>query len=251
MPIQSIQSIRPIRQSLRALADIVFPRHCAHCGDLTEDSPYLFLCTACARQIHLCVPPACRTCGHPFFGQLAGPRSCPHCEDLDPDFEEGRTLFLARGPARTLLHELKYNYGPHVLQDIRVMATQNQHFLEHLQNAILVPVPLHPTKERERGYNQSEKIARLLANTIGAGTRVERLLLRPRPTQTQTFLNRSERQQNVKNAFALQPDAVVNSRSIHILIDDVFTTGATLNACAATLRKAGAARIKVGTLGHG
>ncbi|MFP4166214.1 MAG: double zinc ribbon domain-containing protein [Opitutales bacterium] len=239
------------KQALKATFDVVFPRHCVHCHAPVEPpSPYDFLCAHCARELFLARPPACNICGHPFFGMLAGPKRCPHCEELDPAFDEGKTLFLAKGPGRSLLHELKYRAGFYVLNDIRTMVLASPHYRRFLAGARIIPVPLHPVKERERGFNQSDKIAALLASCI-PGAQVEHLLSRQVFTRTQTQLNRADRDKNVKNAFAMAPDSVVIRECQYILVDDVFTTGSTLNACAGVLGEAGALHLKVATLGHG
>jgi len=220
-----------------------------HCSEIVDDSDYQFLCRHCARELIFAAPPACPTCGYPYFGQLAGPKVCPHCEELAPTFDTGKTLFLAKGPARTLLHELKYHSGFYILSDLARMAETQDHYLDYLADAQLVPVPLHPDKQRERGFNQSERLASTLASV--ANCRVAHLLVRTKYTQTQTRLDRAARHQNVKNAFALAPNATVIPQQQYILIDDVFTTGSTLNACASVLREAGAQHIKVATIGHG
>lgn len=236
---------------VKAAADLIFPRSCVHCSDVIEGSPYDFICAACVKDIFHCLPPACRTCGYPFFGAIAGPKSCPHCYELEPEFDEGKALFLAKGPGRSLLHDLKYHCGFYVLKDLRKMVSITPHFLKYIKNASLVPVPLHPTKERERGFNQSEKIAQMLADTTDDSSQVANILVRTAFTQTQTRLNKIARHQNVKNAFALAPDTVLIPDHQYILVDDVFTTGSTLNACASVLRNAGATRLKVVTIGHG
>ncbi len=233
----------------RACLDLLFPRSCVHCSDIVEDSDYEFLCTRCAREIYFSTPPACSNCGYPYWGQLAGHKICPHCAELNPVFDEGKTLFLAKGPARSLLHCLKYQNGFYILRDLARMVTEQAHYHDYLQGAQLLPVPLHPDKQRERGFNQSAKIAQMLAKT--AQISVAELLIRTEYTQTQTRLDRKSRHQNVKNAFALAPDAVVIPEQQYILIDDVFTTGSTLNACASVLRQAGAQHLKVATIGHG
>lgn len=139
----------------------------------------------------------------------------------------------------------------YVLKDLSTMVKGSKHYLEYIQNATLVPVPLHPTKLRERGFNQSEEIAQMLVCCTNGNARVEKLLIRKQYTQSQTSLNRSKRCQNVKNAFALAPNTVLNPAKLYIIIDDVFTTGSTLNACARVLRKAGANRLQIATIGHG
>jgi ComF family protein len=150
-----------------------------------------------------------------------------------------------------MIHELKYHSGFYVLQDAAAMVAQSPHYQSYIDDSILVPVPLHPTKQRERGYNQSEKIADMLSTATQGRSKVENLLIRRAYTQTQTRLNREQRHQNVKNAFALAPDTVVIPDHQYIIVDDVFTTGSTLNACARVLHDAGANRLKVVTLGHG
>jgi ComF family protein len=231
--------------------EVFFPRSCVSCGSGVEDSGYEHLCDDCSRELFLVAPPNCKVCGYPFFGILAGPQACPHCAALDPVFEEGKTLFLAKGPGRALVHELKYQSGFYILRDIERMVRMARDYLEFISDSVLVPVPLHSVKLRERGYNQSERIAGALARATDGGSRVDPLLRRTRFTQTQTSLNREDRNRNVKNAFALGPDAVVIPEHQYILVDDVFTTGSTLNACAAALHKAGAEHIKVATLGRG
>ena len=103
-----------------------------------------------------------RLCGYPFFGMLAGPRVCPHCAELDPLFDQGKTLFLAKGPARSIIHVLKYQYGFYALEDVKAMIAKAPYYKNYFDGGILVPVPLHPTKERERGFNQSLMIAKSL-----------------------------------------------------------------------------------------
>ncbi|MFT5837013.1 MAG: competence protein ComFC [Candidatus Azotimanducaceae bacterium] len=239
-----------LKSLLHPLLEVFFPRSCVHCSDAVEGSEYAFLCHTCSRELFLSKPPSCTTCGYPFFGMLAGPRVCPHCVELDPLFDAGKTLFLAKGPARALIHELKYEAGFYVLQDARKMIGQAPYYQRYFDDAVLVPVPLHPTKMRERGFNQSLAIAEMLHEATGAKD-LQNLLIRTVYTQTQTRLSRAARHHNVKNAFALVPDAVVMPDQSYILVDDVFTTGSTLNACAAVLREAGATRLKVATLGHG
>lgn len=239
-----------LKQLMQPLAEVFFPRSCVHCGDAVEGVDYEFLCRGCSRELFLSKSPTCTTCGYPFFGMVVGPKVCPHCAELDPVFEQGKTLFLAKGPARSLIHELKYQSGFYILKDIERMIRQTPFYKDYFAGAVLVPVPLHPTKERERGFNQSRVITKILLAATGAEA-LQDLLIRTVYTQTQTRLSRAARHHNVKNAFALAADSVVVPGITYILVDDVFTTGSTLNACAATLRDSGARKIKVATLGHG
>lgn len=242
-----------LNQLLRGLSDVVFPPSCVHCRAMVETAnhSYRHLCARCATQLEFVRPPHCITCGHPFYGVVEGERACPHCAGLDAAFREGRTAVLFKGPARALVIELKYHKGLHVLADMEEVFRRTPHVCEHARGATLVPVPLHPRKARERGYNQAELLAEALARVAGGTTRVEPLLRRVVDTQTQTAFDRRTRMANLKNAFALAPGAALTPTLHYILVDDVFTTGSTLNSCARALRRSGGLNVDVVTFGHG
>lgn len=235
----------------RRLGDVFFPRVCAACADLAVADGFKHLCAKCAAQIDYVAEPACSVCGHPFYGELAGERMCPHCEGLAPAFREGRTCVLFKGPARALVHELKYHHGLHVLSDLEEVIRHSPRALELVRGAVLVPVPLHSRKERERGYNQTLLLARCFARAAGGTTRVESLLRRVIDTASQTAFDRQTRRNNLKNAFALVCGVSINAAQHYVLVDDVFTTGSTLNSCASVLRCAGCVNLDIVTFGHG
>ena len=193
--------------------------------------------------------PCCRTCGYPFYGQLEGLRVCGHCAHLSPVFSEGMTLLLHRGVGRSLVKELKYHQGTYLVEDLLTLAQLRPGLTSHLDGGVLVPVPLHPHKERERGFNQSRILAEAFSRRYQLA--VAPVLERTRNTVSQTQLSREERLKNMKNAFVLGPGAALDETMKYILVDDVFTTGATLNAAAAVLRTAGAGDIRVLTMAHG
>jgi ComF family protein len=238
------------------VAGVVFPRNCVHCGALPDEGgkggrTFQNLCHRCVPQIAYVSPPHCRTCGHPFFGVVEGERTCPHCAGLEPVFREGRTAVLFRGPARALVIELKYHRGLHVLADMEEIFRRASGLCDYVRGAVLVPVPLHPRKLRERGYNQALLLAEMLVRSAAGTTAVAPLLRRLVDTESQTAFDRQTRMGNLKNAFALARDADLNPGLRHILVDDVFTTGSTLNSCARVLRHAGGLIPDVVTFGHG
>ena len=244
----------------RGAAEVIFPPSCVHCHRIVEDedddSPqvapgFRHLCERCVALLEFVRPPHCSTCGHPFYGILEGERMCVKCEGLEPAFQQGRTAVLFKGPARSLVIELKYHRGLHVLADMTEVFRRSAHVISHVRDASLVPVPLHPRKARDRGYNQAILLAEALATAAGGATRVEPLLQRVIDTQTQTAFDRRTRMANLKNAFALTRGAALNPAHHYILVDDVFTTGSTLNSCARALHRAGALRLDVVTFGHG
>ncbi|HTJ78176.1 MAG TPA: double zinc ribbon domain-containing protein [Rariglobus sp.] len=240
-----------LRQLVHGLGDVVFPPVCVQCGEVVEGGSLRHVCVRCEPMIHRVEAPHCTTCGSPFFGEVEGERLCPHCDGMRPAYHEGRTVTLFKGPSRALIHELKYHHGLHVLADIEVVVRTSPHVADFIRDAILVPVPLHPRKERERGYNQTGLLAEAFAKAAGGTTRVESLLKRVIDTPSQTTFDREARRTNLKNAFALRSGATITPASPYILIDDVFTTGSTLNSCAGVLRRAGALNLCVVTFGHG
>jgi ComF family protein len=236
---------------LRGMADVFFPPVCVHCRAVVEDSGLPHLCVRCVARIEWVRPPHCTTCGHPFYGIVEGERLCPHCEGLHPAYREGRTAVLLKGPARALVHELKYHRGLFVLADIEAMFRRLDWVRAWLQDAVLVPVPLHPRKERERGYNQSRLLAERLALAAGGKIVVKNVLRRTADTESQTYHDKKTRLANLKNAFALAPGAAITPAQHYVIVDDVFTTGSTLNSCARVLRRAGCVNLDVITFGHG
>lgn len=177
-------------------------------------------------------------------------RDCPHCRDLEPVFEEGRTCLLYREAAQTLVQELKYRRGTFLLPDFERIIRGIDGLADYIGSAVLVPVPLHPRKERERGFNQSRLIAGVFAG-LTPDASVASLLRRVKDTATQTRLDRDARQRNVSRAFAPAVSREALPKRPMILVDDIFTTGATLNACAEVLREAGGQSVRILTLAHG
>ena len=244
------------------MSDIVFPPICVNCNGLVErggtgapapDAPR-HVCEKCAAGIEFAREPCCPTCGYPFFGEMekGETRVCEHCEGLSPVFTEGRTAVLFKGAARSLVHDLKYHGAVFALHDIRLLLKKSPRALEIARDAVLVPVPLYSRKERQRGYNQARLIAERIAE-LADGARVEMLLRRVVDTVSQTALDRETRRANLRNAFALARGARerIDPALRYVVVDDVFTTGSTLNSCARVLRRAGCANINILTFAHG
>lgn len=191
------------------------------------------------------------TCGHPYFGETDVNRVCEHCEQLEPRFGEGKTAVLLQGAGRSLVHALKYHRRLEVLDDIVEVMRRCPGYTDYLRGAVLVPVPLHWRKAQSRGYNQSLLLAECCRRAADGKASVQQLLRRVVATESQTHFDRKTRQENLKNAFALARGATINPGQHYILVDDVFTTGSTLNSCASVLRRGGALSLNVVTFGHG
>jgi ComF family protein len=148
--------------------------------------------------------------------------------------------------------ELKYHQGLWIAEDIARVILTTPGYPEYLEGAVLVPVPLHAKRLRRRGYNQSRLIVEHLARLMpGRGVRVADILARTRDTPTQTRLNREARARNAAGAFAVKRGATPDAGARHVVFDDVFTTGATLNACCRALFGAGATNLDVASFAHG
>jgi competence protein ComFC len=181
---------------------------------------------------------------------IVGEFSCPNCEDRTPAFNCAVSNCQAKGILRELIHRFKYGrqfYLRRVLAEFLVEAMQDARIQEDPADG-LVPVPLHPTRLRERGFNQADA----LAETLSRRTRVPilRCIERRRYTNTQTRFDRVERRQNLRNAFALRKGIDVSGKHL-ILLDDVVTTGSTLHECALVLRAAGAESVRAITVARG
>lgn len=239
-----------IRRFVGGLLDAAFPALCVECGSDVEGSPFAGVCGDCSRRVFLIDSPRCLTCGFPFHGETESRPHCPHCEHLTPEFGRGWSVALFRGPVRGLIHALKYEKGFWALRDLRLLLERAPGLPEWIGDATLVPVPLHRRKLRERGYNQGELIV-AEARAVFPMSRSAALLERVLDTASQTQFDRQARVRNLKNAFSLRRNRAIEPGQRYIVVDDVFTTGSTLNACAAALRKAGARQVDVLALGHG
>ncbi|MCH6256578.1 ComF family protein [Puniceicoccaceae bacterium K14] len=239
-----------LKRGGRALAEVAFPNSCVECGALPDSVDYPHVCMKCSQSIRLVEDPRCRTCGYPIWGDAESADFCQNCEHLTPVYEQCVSLVLFKGAVRGLVHALKYEQGLWALRDIRVLM-ENASWPDGFSlEGQVVAVPLHPRKLRERGYNQSELIARELCSVV-PGFHFEQPLERVLDTESQTKFDKRDRRRNLKNAFSLRSNRAIDPAKRYLIIDDVFTTGSTINACASALRKAGARRIDALTVGHG
>jgi ComF family protein len=229
---------------VEAAASLFYPATCVVCAANVERSEYL--CGECRERAPRIVPPFCAKCSEPFAGAITQTFSCANCEHRILHFDCAVAAYRSRGLVRQVLHQFKYGKQRHLrypiaqwlgesLDDPRL---RGRHF------DLVVPVPLHPTRERERGFNQAALLAERLAALAAIPLRPA--LERIRYTTTQTAYDRAERMENLHGAFRLRKNEDV--RELHVLlIDDVLTTGSTLSECARILRAAGAVSVHAAT----
>jgi len=221
----------PLARVGQAILDVLFPPRCAACGAYGA-----FLCGGCREELPRALPPRCPIC---WQSQPQG-ALCHRCREERPAFEEARSPYVYEGPAGELVHALKYNLLSALAPPMAQLMAD--HLGEEGMEADLVaPVPLYGRRQRVRGYNQSALLAREISRLAGLPL-AERALRRRRDTPPQARTADAEaRRRNVAEAFVADPRRVKGRRVL--VIDDVMTTGATLDACARALRQAGAASV--------
>jgi ComF family protein len=218
------------RQLWEQFTNLLFPPRCGGCG-----APGSLWCENCRAATILVEPPFCEKCGEPNNPT----RLCSKCRALLLQIEQIRSVALFLGPLRQGIHRFKYERLAGLADPFGAMLADYWRTMQ-LTADWLVPVPLHPSRERDRGYNQSNLLAQCLATQVGISV-IAKGLRRTRVTAVQMELNAAQRKENVSGAFACADERVRGARVI--IIDDVCTTGATLEACAVALLKTGAASV--------
>jgi ComF family protein len=188
--------------------------------------------------------PFCERCSRPFDGVMSGGFECPDCAGREHSFECAVAPFLSRGVVRECVHAFKYDHARHLIRHLDAWIAEGlaDRRIAGRRVDAWVPVPLHGVRHRTRGFNQAEILCRGLA--ARSGRPVARVLRRVRATPTQTRLIREERMENLRGAFHVSESGGVKDQHL-VLVDDVFTTGSTAEECSGTLRRAGAASVRV------
>lgn len=215
------------QKSGQLVLDLIYPPRCVNCAS-TED----WFCKDCRDQIALIIPPVCQRCGTPISES-----QCEECIHNPLHAIDGirSVSYFEDNPIRSAIHFLKYRDHKVVASALgQILADTCRNY--QLQADVIVPVPLHPSRYKERGYNQSELLAKELASISGLPVDTQ-TLQRIRITKSQMTLGIAERHQNVKEAFACRDERLAGKRIL--LIDDVCTTGSTLDAAAAALKASG------------
>ncbi|HEV2351511.1 MAG TPA: ComF family protein [Terriglobia bacterium] len=243
-----------------SLFAIVFPTSCSLCHREMIHASSVDICPACWDQIESWTGAACAQCGLPFPSERATDSVlalCPQCREGEFEFDRARSYGLYAGNLRAVILQLKFRRRERLGGRLGgfLQTPWNSLVKALVDLPILIPVPLHASRKRERGFNQSELLAlglsrKLAKDSAAGGPRVEtHCLHRTRPTPPQTGLSIQARKENVRNVFAVDKPDRIQGRTV-VLVDDVMTTGATLSAGARALKKAGALSVLGLTLAH-
>jgi ComF family protein len=229
----------PLTTLVDAVLAVIFAPACASCGEPLERPTYGPVCVVCWHSILPLTPPLCETCGDPLATwrvEIAAAQ-CPRCRRTRSSVDRARAIGAYDGALRAVVHALKYEGRRSVAP--RLAALMRHRGADMLEKAsFVVPVPLHRSRRRQRGFNQADDLARHL------GLPVRRALRRLRATPSQAALPAAQRHRNVRDAFATTRAAGELRGKVVVLVDDVCTTGATLEACARPLKAAGVIEVR-------
>ena len=230
---------------LKFFINILFPRICLHCKNDIHHLNENILCLACLRQLKQISGFFCAKCGKPIDSGM----HCYHCKKLKikPKCSFIRSAFIFNEPMRSAIHEYKYNCKPYLSKTLglwmRETLKTNSEFKDF---SFLLPVPLARKKLAQRGFNQSDLLADIIAEKKDFEV-IKDAVIRIKNTKPQATLNKEARKTNISGAFSALKPKLIKGKNI-ILIDDVATTGNTLEELAKTLKKAGARKVAAFTL---
>ncbi len=236
-----------LNETLRDITDVIFPPRCLGCAEILAHLHLQTFCASCREKIRFINGSHCQICGMAFFDSPAPDHLCGNCLEKKPSFSIARAVASYETLILDAIHQFKYGRDISTGSAIAsFMAEFDFPDFDFTDYSVIIPVPLHIGRLRERGFNQSLILAKAIGKKYSIPVNFS-LLKRIKSTLTQTGLDKSQREKNIRGAFTVNDNAKAKSKNI-ILIDDVFTTGATINQCAKTLLKAGAGKVAVLTL---
>ena len=237
-------NLATLKKGVHAAWGLLYPNLCQLCETRRAEPEHGYVCAVCQQAVQPIEPPFCLVCGLPARGEVTHFFTCSNCRDEPWQFDSARGGAVADGPVREAIHRYKYQralwFEPFLAKLLldRAMAD-----LPSQSWDAVVPVPLYPVKEREREFNQAERLARHLGQALGVPVE-SRWIKRTEPTAQQARLSREERLDNIKRAFAPVEGRKIKGANV-IVVDDVLTTGATTSAVAGVLKRMGAATVHV------
>ena len=243
-------TVAPLRNWLNTGLGFFYPEICQMCEDERATAEEGFVGAKCWTHVRFIRPPFCERCGLPFEGDITTAFECTNCREMELHFSSARSAVVAKTVVLEAIHRFKYQRALWFENFLADLLLREAAPVLHGQSwNFIVPVPLYSLKEREREFNQAEILARHLSVVTQIPLNTN-LLRRVTSTMTQTRLTKPQRAANMRGAFAVGPGVKLNGERV-VLVDDVFTTGATTSACAQALRAAGAGEVCVWTVARG
>jgi len=232
-----------MKKLLNLILDFLIPPVCPICFERVD--VVHTLCPKCFSELKFITRPCCEICGYPFEFDLDGEHLCGRCLKEPPLYHKARSLFVYNDASKKLI--LPFKHGDRIELALLFVKLIRQNYADIIkENDVVVPVPLHIRRLIKRKYNQSALIAKPLAQKFNKRY-LPTTLKRLRATSSQGHLSAAERKKNVANAFGVVHPEEIKGKNV-LLIDDVMTTGATVNECTKALLKAGAKQVDIITI---
>ncbi|MFH1380107.1 MAG: ComF family protein [bacterium] len=219
---------------------MVYPKRCISCGSPLPHDNTQYACVTCWNSIERIGENSCAGCSAPLAYQAD---SCPACQRRPVSYGRLYAAALYRGLMRRYLHRIKFSNKKYIMQALAHLCITRCRQIPHMHTYdAVIPVPLHPARMRERGFNQAEILGKFIADEFSIPL-ITGLLVRVRNTNPQFNLTLEKRKQNIQNAFNVTKQAAMSKYKKIILVDDICTTGSTLSEAARALKSAGSKKI--------
>lgn len=237
MRLENIQWKKLLYNGAEAVKDLLFPRRCPVCDELTE--PGKLICGRCRTAVQRVKEPVCMRCGKPLFNQRT--EYCMDCKRKAHNYRQGKAVFVYEGKIRQSIYRFKYgNRREYAAFYAKEAAALYEPWVRRQELEAIIPVPMYEGKRRQRGYNQAEVFAEQLGMELALPVE-KKIVKRVKNTVPQKELPEAERKHNLKNAFQLCSDIVKYKKVL--LVDDIYTTGSTMDEVAKELLSAGVKEI--------
>ena len=225
------------------ILNILFPRRCPVCGEIVRPAGGL-ICPACFRELSFVKSPTCKKCGKEIEDETM--EFCADCMAHRHTYEYGLALFNYNDAARNSMVQIKYHNKREYLDFYgAAVAVRVEREIRRMRVDAIIPVPVHPSRRRKRGFNQAEVLAKIVGERLGIPVKAE-LLRRTKKTLPQKELSVGERLKNLSGAF--RADEIPENIRRVLLVDDIYTTGSTIEACTRVLKTAGVETIYFGVI---
>lgn len=229
------------------ISSVIFPMDCCVCGKYCSNA----ICDSCWNDVILITDLACRKCSKPYFNQYLYEEGveliCEECCENALFFERALAYGVYQDVLIKIIHEFKFNNKPYIGKHLSYKLAKLIENEDDFRNAdLIISVPLHRNKERKRGYNQSYLLAKELSKIMKIKL-LKDVLYKVKDTESQSLKSMKERRKNIRGSFLIKNEGKIKEKSV-ILVDDVLTTGSTVNECSRILRHAGAKKVYVLTV---
>lgn len=215
--------------------ELLYPNTCCFCGKISKSSR----CFACEKEIEYVKEPVCKICGKPILSTEK--ERCSDCEGKEHFFEQGKSVWLHKGLVRRSIYQFKYHnrriYGKYYAEEMCRLYSEK---VEEWGIDVIIPVPLHPKRKRKRGYNQAEVIARYLGKNLQLPVDTT-CVIRKKNTKPQKLLANKERKKNMRGVFEVK--SIRKEWKNILVVDDIYTTGSTINEMAKCLTEKDARKV--------